>query len=113
LKTAAIGVFLTALVGLVSVLAWGREGLAGALSFGALATGIQVIAVSQLRKGWGGKFPEVLEKFGIGMGLRLAGVVVLAVVVSLWSEIFLPLPSALGFLGVLIPLLYMELKLVK
>lgn len=95
------------------MLAWGREGLVGAVCFGALAVGIQMVAVSELKKAWRGRFPEVLQKFGIGMGLRLGGVVVLAVVVSRWSEIFSPLPSAIGFLGVLIPLLFMELKLVK
>ncbi len=97
----------------ISVAVWGREGLVGALSFGCLALGIQIVAVSILKKAWAGKFPSVLEKFVIGMALRLAGVVTLAVVVSLRPEVFLPLPSALGFLGVLIPLLYMELKLVK
>jgi hypothetical protein len=113
MKTALIGTVFVTIVGIISTLAWGREALTGAVSFGVFALGIQVVAVSQLKKGWGGKFPEVLEKFGIGMGMRLAGVVVWAGVVSRWSEIFLPLPSAMGFLGVLIPLLYMELKLVK
>ncbi len=113
MKTVAIGAFLTVIVSGISVLVWGPEGLVGALSFGVLAVVIQVVAVSELKKACRGKFPEVLQKFGIGMGQRLTGVVVLGVVVSRWSEIFSPLPSATGFLGVLIPLLYMELKLVK
>lgn len=113
MKTAFIGALLTAVAGGISVLSWGSEALIGAAGFGILAMGIQVVAVSELKKGWSGKFPEVLEKFGIGMGLRLSGIVVLALVVSRWPGTFLPLPSAFGFLGVLIPLLFMELKLVK
>lgn len=100
-------------LGGISVLSWGPEALVGAVGFGILAVAIQVVAVSELKKAWRGKFPEMLKKFGIGMGLRLAGILVLALVVSRWPGTFFPLPSALGFLGVLIPLLFMELKLAK
>ncbi len=113
MKTLAIGLFLTAVVTTLAVIIWGREGLAGAAVFGALALGIQILAVATLKKGWDSEFEETVKKFGIGMALRLGGIVAFAIGVSLWPELFAPLPSALGFLGVLVPLLFLELKLIK
>lgn len=113
MKTAMLGVGLTIVVTALLCSVWGLDALVAGVSFGLLATAIQVAAVAVLKKGWQGKFAEVLARFGLGMGLRLAGVATLAVVASLWPEVFPPLPSALAFLGVLIPLLYLELKLIK
>jgi hypothetical protein len=47
------------------------------------------------------------------MGLRVGGVVVFLVAVLVDRELFPPVPTALGFLGVLIPLLFAELRFVK
>jgi hypothetical protein len=44
------------------------------------------------------------------MGLRLGGVVLLMVAVVVRRDLFDPLPTALGFLGVLIPLLFFEAR---
>lgn len=104
---------LTLVVTALLAAVWGVDALAGGVVFGLLATGIQVAAVALLKQGWQGKFAQVLARFGLGMALRLAGVVTLAVVISIRPDVFVPLPSALAFLGVLIPLLFLELKLSK
>ena len=108
MKTAVLGLGLTVVVTLFLASVWGRDALAGGLGFGGLATAIQVAAVAMLKRAWKGDFPRVLLKHGLGMGLRLLGIVVWAAAVSFWPEVFLPLPSALGFLGVLFPLLLLD-----
>jgi hypothetical protein len=45
-----------------------------------------------------------------GTALRFGGVILLAVAVLLNRKLFPPLPAALGYLGVLIPLLVLELR---
>jgi hypothetical protein len=47
------------------------------------------------------------------MGLRLAGVAALAAAIVIDRTVFPPLPSALGFLGVLVPLLFLEVRWVR
>jgi hypothetical protein len=49
----------------------------------------------------------------MGMGLRFGGLVAFAVLVATDRERFPPLPSALGLVGVLIPLLFMEIRLLR
>lgn len=81
--------------------------------FGLLATAIQVAAVAWLKPALGAPFPELLKRWGVGMGLRLGGVAAFAALVVVDGERFPPLPSALGLVGVLIPLLFMEIRLLK
>ena len=45
-----------------------------------------------------------------GSALRVGGIVVMVALVLLDRTTFAPLPAALGYLGVLIPLLMLELK---
>jgi hypothetical protein len=47
------------------------------------------------------------------MGLRLLGVVAIAVAAGLDPAHFPPLAAALGFLGVLLPLLFYEVRLIR
>ncbi|MGQ0701554.1 MAG: hypothetical protein ACT4PM_00300, partial [Gemmatimonadales bacterium] len=54
-----------------------------------------------------------LTRWGVGIGLRLLGVIALALAVGLDPARFPPLPVALGFLGVLLPLLALEARLVR
>lgn len=81
--------------------------------FGLLATAIQLAAVAWLRPALSAPFPVLLKRWGAGMGLRLGGVVAFAALVAAAPERFPPLPSALGLVGVLIPLLFMETRLLK
>lgn len=64
-----------------------------------------------LRPALAGPLPVLMKRWAVGMGLRLAGVVLIPVAVLLNGELFPPLPVALGYLGVVIPLLFLETKL--
>jgi hypothetical protein len=110
---AVTGLGLTALFGAIGWFAWGRAGVAGAVTFGLLATLIQVIAFRLMVGQRDAKFERYLARWGAGMGLRMAGVLVFMVAVALRRDLFPPLASAMGFLGVLLPLLALETRLVQ
>jgi hypothetical protein len=94
-------------------LKWGRGAVLPGLVFGLVATAIQMIAVERLRRAWGASTAEFLKGFGWGMLLRLLGVVAVGAAVLLDRSLFPPLPTALGFVGVLIPLLWLEARFVR
>jgi hypothetical protein len=108
-----LGVLLTLIVALLLWVGWdGRTALAGG-AFGLLATVIHVGAVAALKEVWDAPFRELARGWGIGMVLRLAGAVVWMAAVLLRGESFPPLPTAIGYLGVLIPLLFTEIRFLK
>jgi hypothetical protein len=92
---------------------WGPGGVPAVWVFGLLATAIQLAAVAWLKPALGAPFPVLLKRWGAGMGLRFGGLVAFAVLVAADRERFPPLPSALGLVGVLIPLLFMEIRLLR
>jgi hypothetical protein len=94
-------------------LGWGAPGVTPGLVFGALATGIQLLAVRALRRGWGGTTAEFFSGFGAGMALRMAGIVLLFVAVMINPGRFPAVPSAIGYLGVVVPLLFLEARFVR
>ena len=107
------GLGLTALVTVLMVLIWGRVAILPGVVFGVVATLIQVAALRALKQGWRGDTAALFKSFGVGLGLRLLGVVVLGAAIGLFRPQFPPVPSAIGFLGVLVPLLFLEVKLVR
>ncbi|HSE43862.1 MAG TPA: hypothetical protein VLA89_00885 [Gemmatimonadales bacterium] len=113
MKAVGWGIGLTALVTVVLALYWGRGAILPGLAFGALATAIEVMALARLRHTWDEPGTGPLKGFAEGMGLRLAGVAVLATAMVIDRTVFPPLPSALGFLGVLVPLLFLEVRWVR
>jgi len=113
MKAVGWGVALTLLVTVVLVLYWGRAALLPGLAFGALGTAIEVVALARLRRTWHQPGTGPLKGFAEGMGLRLAGVAALATAIVIDRTVFPPLPSALGFLGVLVPLLFLEVRWVR
>ena len=58
-------------------------------------------------------FAAVLKRWGIGMALRFVGIVVLAGAAVADPKVFPPLPAAMGYLGVLLPLLIVETRLLR
>jgi hypothetical protein len=111
--TAIVGALLAGVAGaLFGLLRGGGEAMA-AVAAGALATGIQVLAVRYLRQGFGGTTAQFYKGVGLGMGLRMAGLVTVMAAVALDRATFPPLPTAFGFLGVLIPLLFLEVRFVR
>jgi hypothetical protein len=111
-KTILWGKGLTLLVGLVSFVMFLSPALTfTAVAFGLLATTIQYAAgriSAKLPKD--GDFATFVKGYAGGMGLRVLGVVILAVVCSLWPAQFPALGAAVGYLGVLIPLLFLETR---
>ncbi len=105
-----LGTALTVVVTGVLWLVWGRQALVPGLVFGFLATGLQLIAVAVLRPALGAPFAKLMARWGVGMGLRLLGVALFAGAVVADRELFPPLPTAFGYVGVLLPLLFMEAR---
>jgi hypothetical protein len=92
---------------------WGSQGAIATAVFGGVAIAIQVGAFALMRPARHGKVEKFLKAWGAGMGLRLAGVVALAVAAGIDPAHFPPLAAALGFLGVLLPLLFYEVRLIR
>lgn len=97
----------------IAAIVWGRTGFRAAAIMGAMAAGLQLLAARAMAKTGESPTPEHPKVYGIGVMLRLSGVVVLGVAVSLDRELFPPLASATGYLGTVLPLLYLETRLAR
>ena len=113
MKLGMIGTALT--VGVTGILwaFWGRQAILPGLVFGALATSIQFAAVRAVKPAWEAEFSVFVGRWGLGMGLRLVGVLLFLAAVLVNRELFPPVPTAFAYLGVLIPLLFMEMRFLK
>jgi hypothetical protein len=110
-QTAGLGVALTIVVALLWRAVWGPSAMVAAGVFGATATVIQVVAMLVAGPKIGqGDFPGLLKRWAVGTGLRIAGVVAVVVAADRARERFQPLPTALGYLAVLVPLLFFEVR---
>jgi hypothetical protein len=113
MKLVAVGVALTAGVTVVLWRVWGSSAVLPGLVFGTLATGIQAVAVAAVKPVWDAPFDKFIGRWGLGIVLRLGGVVAFLLVVLVDNQLFPPLPTAFGYLGVVIPLLFLETRFVK
>lgn len=111
--TTLVGALLTAIMAGVSYRLWGTQAAVAAGVFGLLATGIQVAALALLKPVQGAPFSKFIARWGAGMGLRALGIVAIALAAGLDRSHFPPLATALGFLGVLLPLLFYEVRLIR
>lgn len=107
------GIVLTAAVTGILFLAWGRAALLPGVAFGLLATAIQVGSAALVGPVAHGEFKVLIRRWAMGMGLRVAGIAVFGVAVWVRRDLFPPLPAAFGYLGVVIPLLFMETRFLK
>jgi hypothetical protein len=107
------GLLLT--IGVTGALAagFGRETILPGVSFGLLATAIQLAATRWLEAARGKPFSELVKALGKGMGLRFAGVLVFLGAAVAAPRFYSPLPTALAYLGVLVPLLLSDLRTVR
>lgn len=105
------GVVATVLVGLLARLLWGPDAVLAAMAFGALATAIQLVAARIATRLGAPATPDNLRVYVLGMVLRIAGVAAIAVAVSLDRASFPPGAAALGYLGSLLPLMWLETRL--
>jgi hypothetical protein len=110
LKVIAWGVGLTVVVTGILWLIWGSQALVPGLTFGLLGTAIQLAAAIFMAPAWEGNFDVFVRRWLVGMVFRMVGVVLVFVAIAVWPDLFPPLPTALGFLGVVIPLLFTEIR---
>lgn len=111
LPLAGLGLTLV-VTGLLAALL-GREAILPSATFGLVATGLQLLAVRALRRGFRGSNTEFFKGFVAGMGLRFLGVALVLGAVLLDRGRFPPLPTAFGYLGVIVPLLFLEVRFVR
>ena len=103
---------LLALGGVLVVVATWLGGRSAGIG-GAVALGAQLGAVALLRPAMRAAQPVFMARWLGGMGLRaLALGLVLAIAATHRAELA-PLPTSLGFLGVLLPLLFLETRFLR
>lgn len=112
-RMALVGGLAEAAIAAIGAVVAGLMGLVAALIGGGLATAAQVAAVALLRPGMRAQHPEFVRRWASGIAIRGGAVVVLIVVVFATRAVLPPLWTALGFLGVLLTLLYTEMRFLE
>jgi hypothetical protein len=107
------GLALTALVTTALVATLGRPAVLPGLLMGAVATVIELSAARWLRRGLAASTNGALQAFVAGMLFRLFGVGVFAGLVVWDRGMFPPLPTGLGYVGVVVPLLFLEMRSIR
>ena len=107
------GLLLTTLVSGILYLAWGRDAAVAGAIFGLIATTIQAISVAMVRPAFKAASSIFLGRWAVGMLLRVVGVALVGAAAYVNPAFFPPLPTAIGFLGVLVPLLFLEVRLIR
>lgn len=113
IPTALLGVLLGAVVSGVAYRIWGTQAAIAAGAFAAFAVVIQLAALALMQPVRGAPYARFLKRWGAGMGLRFLGIVTVALAAGLDRTHFPPIPTAAGFLGVLLPLLFFEVRLIR
>jgi len=109
IRTLAAGIALTLVACGIARSAWGETALLPAAIFGLVATAIQLGARWLYARHGSGPKAVFPKGWLYGMALRFGGVVLFAAAVLAKRDVFAPLPTAVGFLGVIVPLLFLEL----
>jgi predicted transporter len=105
----------------VALLALGLMLIAAAVALGGTPAGIgggvalaaQLWAVALLRPKMGAPTAEFMGRWLGGMGIRFLALGALVVWTATHRASLPPLPAVLGFLGVLLPLLFLETRFLK
>lgn len=113
MKQVVPGLVLTAVVSALLVWGFGGVALMPALLFGGIATAVQLAAARFLRQARGKSFEQLLKAWGLGMALRMAGMFLFLGAVLADRTLFPPLPTALAYVGVLIPLMFSDLRTIR
>lgn len=112
-RSLATGLVLTLLVTLGLRQFWGDAAVLPGAIFGTIATLIQLVAVRALQRGLRGSTADFFKGFGTGMLLRMGGVILFVVAVVVDRGHFPPFPTAIGYVGVVVPLLFLEARFVR
>jgi prolipoprotein diacylglyceryltransferase len=91
----------------------GAKGLAAALVGGGIATAAQGAAVALLRPGMKAATPEFVRRWASGIAIRGASALVVVALVFATKAALPPLWVVLGFLAVLLTLLYAETRFLE
>lgn len=105
-------VLMTAL-GVALIMGAGILGGRGAAIGGIVALGAQLWAVALLRPAMRAPNPAFMGRWLGGMGIRFLALGALLVWAATHRASVPPLPAALGFLGVLLPLLFLETRFLR
>lgn len=108
-----MALLLVVAAGVVARWAGGPAAVVPAVTCGAVAAVAQIGAAGLARRAYTAPFTRFLGAWALGVALRATGLVALAAAMLAAPAQFPPLPSAFGFLGVLIPLLMLELRLTR
>ncbi|HEY4319811.1 MAG TPA: hypothetical protein VGM77_01430 [Gemmatimonadales bacterium] len=90
---------------------WGRAAWPGAPIFAGVAVALQLIAARAMRRSGRPATLDHLTVYVGGVFLRLLGVAMLGVAVAVDRTTFHPWASSIGYLGTVLPLLYLETRL--
>lgn len=112
-STLAVGLLIGLVLAWVSGEMWGAQAAVAAGLFAALAVAIQLAAIALVHPVRNAPIKLFIKRWGMGMGLRLLGVVSIVLAAGFNRAHFPPVPSAIGFLGVLMPLLFFEVRLLR
>lgn len=107
---ALVGAAAELVVAAIATVEAGGRGLAAALVGGGIAASAQVAAVALLRPGMKAGTPEFVRRWVSGIAIRGGSTVALVGVVFATKAVLPPLWTALGFLVVLLTLLYAEMR---
>lgn len=92
--------------------AWALGGRPAAIG-GTVALVAQIWAVALLRPGMRAPNPAFMARWLGGMGIRFLALGVLLVWAATHRASLPPLPAGLGYLGVLLPLLFLETRFLR
>ncbi len=92
---------------------WDRRAAFAGLLFGLLAVALQTIAIVLLRPAMEAPLKRLAVRWLMGTALRLGGAGLWATAAVVDGTTFPPLPTAVGYLGVLVPLLFLETRFLK
>jgi hypothetical protein len=100
-------------LGTALVVAAGLIGGRGAVVGGTVALAAQIWAVALLQPVMGAPTPAFMARWLGGMVVRVLALALVLVVAATNRATVPPLETSLGFLGVLLPLLFLETRFVK
>ena len=103
------------LAGLGGVLVLVAAGIGGraAMIGGVVGLAAQLGAVALLRPAMRAPQPVFMARWLGGMGLRALALGAVLTVAATRGDLLRPLPASLGFLGVLLPLLFLETRFLR
>lgn len=113
LRLASTGLALGALLAALGMVGGGWDAVAASACGSLLGLLAQSAAVGLLRPAMGAGTPAFVRRWAAGMAVRGASLVVLAGLVVLLRGVVPVLWMAIGYLGVLLPLLFLETRYLR